>query len=361
MLSPESIIPAIAEHHERWQARAQAWHRLQLASLGLPTGADDDPGDGLLETRAFGSNPGALRMFTYTPPGLPRRPGLIVVLHGCTQTAAGYGLGIGWATLADRYGFVVLLPQQQPTNNPNSCFNWFVPDAAAREAQSIAQMTETAIAAWGVDRRRVFVTGLSAGGAMASVMLATRPDLFAGGGIIAGLPYGTASNLTEALESMAHGRAWSARDWGNLVRAASRHRGPWPRISVWHGTADAVVSPRNADEIVMQWSDLHGLRASAVTETVNGCSRQVWRRRDGRAVIESWTIPGMAHGAPLATGGDEPCGVPGPFALDVGISSSWHIANFLGLTARPGDARPARRKRSLAGWIARLARAAGWR
>lgn len=333
MLSPASIIPAIAEHSRQWQARTQMWRRLQLESLGLGGGAGPDPGFGrLAETRAFGANPGRLRMFTWVPPVPPRRPALVVVLHGCTQTAAAYGLDVGWATLADRYGFVLLLPQQQPANNPSNCFNWFVPEAAGHEAASIAQMIDTAVTAYGVDRTRVFVTGLSAGGAMASIMLATRPDLFAGGAIIAGLPYGAASNLTEALESMAHVRPMAARAWGDLVRAASPPRKRWPRISVWHGTADTVVNPGNAVEIVKQWRDLHGLLpAPATTETVNGCVREAWGRH-GHDAIEYWTLPGIAHGAPLATAGDERCGAPGPFLLDAGISSSWRIARFWGLT-----------------------------
>ncbi len=321
-----------------------------MASLGLgpdgpgPAGPDlDSPSlDHLVEVHDFGSNPGALRMFTYVPPQASLKPALVVVLHGCVQTAASYDLGVGWSTLADRYGFVLLLPQQQMSNNPNRCFNWFLPEDTRRdsgEALSIRQMIAAAIAAHTIDRSRVFITGLSAGGAMTSVMLATCPELFAGGAIIAGLPYGAAANVNEALESMFRARVRPAREWGDAVRAASTHRGPWPRISVWHGAADTVVRPDNAGEIVKQWTGLHGLEpAPALTETADGYSRQVWRDRRGRDVIESYTIAGMAHGAPLATGGpgDCHCGIPGAFVLDVGISSSHRIAKFWGLTERRG-------------------------
>src|SRR6266852_6978099 len=79
----------------------------------------------LQEVDGFGSNPGNLRMFGYLPSRLEANPALVVVLHGCTQSAAGYDHGAGWSTLADRYGFALLLPEQQRSNNPNGCFNWF--------------------------------------------------------------------------------------------------------------------------------------------------------------------------------------------------------------------------------------------
>jgi len=277
-------------------------------------------------------------MFKHVP--ARRNSALVVVLHGCAQTAASYDWGAGWSTLADRYGFALLLPQQRISNNPNNGFNWFLPGDTERgkgEARSIRDMIETAIVEHGIDRRRVFITGLSAGGAMACVMLGTYPELFAAGAVIAGLPFGTATTLNEAIESMVHVRARSACEWGDLVRTASRHRGPWPRLSVWHGGADAVVKRENADQIVKQWIDVHGLgHEPALEEMVDGYPRRVWRNRMGADVIELYVIPGMAHGAPLATGSDEKhCGVPGAFLLDVGISSSYHIARFWGLTEHP--------------------------
>jgi feruloyl esterase len=327
------MIPFLTQHHQRWKTGASSWHRMPWPHSGRGPASTH-----LIEVCEFGSNPGALRMFKYVP--ARRSSALVVVLHGSFQTAASYDLGAGWSTLADRYGFVVLLPQQQICNNPNNGFNWFLPGDTERgkgEARSIRDMIETAIVEHGIDRRRVFITGLSAGGAMACVMLATYPELFAAGAVIAGLPFGTATTLNEALESMVHVRARSAREWGDLVRAASQHRGPWPRLSVWHGGADAVVRLENADQIVKQWIDVHGLDHEAtVEEMVDGYPRRGWRNRTGAGVIELYVIPGMAHGAPLATGhGKKHCGVPGAFLLDVGISSSYHIARFWGLTKHP--------------------------
>jgi poly(hydroxyalkanoate) depolymerase family esterase len=133
----------------------------------------------LREVTAFGRNPGNLRMLMHVPEQLPSMAPLVVALHGCNQSADEYDYGTGWSSLADRLGFAVVYPEQQPTNNPKNCFSWFVPGDISRgygEALSIQQMVEHALATFGVDRRRVFVTGLSAGGAMAAVMLATYPE-----------------------------------------------------------------------------------------------------------------------------------------------------------------------------------------
>jgi feruloyl esterase len=267
------------------------------------------------------------------PPGAP----LVVVLHGCTQTAQGYDDGAGWSTLADRHGFAVLLPEQQRANNPNLCFNWFLPSDTTRgkgEALSIREMIDRAVADHGLDASRVFVTGLSAGGAMAAAMLATYPEVFAGGAIIAGLPYGVAGSVQEALDAMYQGRSLPAQAWGDRVRSASPHKGPWPKISIWHGSADATVMPLNAAELVKQWTDVHGLTGQPAADgKVDGQRRQVWKNSAGEALVESYTIAGMAHGTPIAAAGPDGAGTAGPYILETGISSSVRIAEFWGLTS----------------------------
>lgn len=306
-----------------------------LESFGLPRGpVGTSP---IAEVADFGSNPGDLRMFAYVPQSVAARPALVVVLHGCTQTAAGYDAGTGWSRLADKFGFALLMPEQKSSNNGNTCFNWFNADDIARdsgEALSIRQMIEHMAVRHRVDRKRIFVTGLSAGGAMASVMLATYPEVFAAGAIIAGLPYGIATNLQEALSGMYRAASRPARDLGNLVRKASAHPGPWPRVSVWHGSTDRTVNPANAGEIVKQWLDLQGLPSAPMsTSTVDGYPREVWWNKEGQTLVESYAITGMAHGTPLAIAGQaDPYGAAGAFLLDAGISSSLHIAQFFGLT-----------------------------
>jgi poly(hydroxyalkanoate) depolymerase family esterase len=291
----------------------------------------------LHEVTQFGTNPGNLRMFAFVPANLQSPRALVVILHGCGQTAAGYDLGAGWSTIAKRYGFAILLPEQQMSNNANTCFNWFSPDDVARErgeAGSIRQMIARMVADHGIDQRRIFITGLSAGGAMTSVMLATYPEIFAGGAIIAGLPFGVASNVREALKGMRSSPARPADELGQLVREASHHRGKWPKVSVWHGSADRTVNPGNANEIVKQWLDVHDLPLEPMSEgTVDGHPHQVWWNADGETIIESYTITDMAHGTPLGTAdNDERYGVKGAFLIEAGISSSYHIAKFFGLT-----------------------------
>jgi poly(hydroxyalkanoate) depolymerase family esterase len=293
----------------------------------------------LVEVTGFGANPGDLRMFSFVPDNLQPRPALVVVLHGCGQTAAGYDLGAGWSTLAKRYGFALVMPEQQPSNNAQGCFNWFSPEDTARdhgEACSIRQMIARMVADHAIDANSIFVTGLSAGGAMTSVMLATYPEIFAGGAVIAGLPFGVATNVREALNGMFQSSSRTAGELGDLVRNASNHKGPWPKLSVWHGSADRTVNPANADEIVKQWLEVHHLPAAPMSETiVDGYPRQVWWNADGETTIESYTITDMAHGTPLGIGdNDEHYGAQGAFLIEAGISSSYHIANFFGLTER---------------------------
>src|SRR3954451_19713957 len=141
-------------------AQRQKWKKLMQGAAATRTAAfdTDSQSDHLRETLNFGSNTGALRMFTYVPPATLAQCGLVVVLHACTQSAAGYDLGAGWSTLAKRFGFALLLPQQQRSNNPSGCFNWFQKEDIERgrgEALSIRQMVEKTVSDHRVDRNRV--------------------------------------------------------------------------------------------------------------------------------------------------------------------------------------------------------------
>ncbi len=294
-------------------------------------------------------NPGGLRMRTFVPAGLARGAALVVVLHGCTQTAAGYDRAAGWSRLASALGFAVLFPEQVRSNNPNLCFNWFDPRATRRgsgEVASVAAAVAAMTAQHALDGSRIFVTGLSAGGAMANALLASYPDVFAGGAIVAGLPFGAAAGVGEALAAMAHPAALTGGELGDRVRAASTFAGPWPRVTVWHGGDDRTVSRLNGLAVAEQWADVHG-----ATPVQDG-DRTVWRNAAGVAVVEFNEVSGMGHGTPIDS---RDGGVPAPFMLDVGIASSARIAAFWGLGTARAAARPLSRSpaRTPAGAAAR--------
>jgi poly(hydroxyalkanoate) depolymerase family esterase len=287
------------------------------------------------QVTGFGSNPGALQMFEYKPDGLAAGRPVVVALHGCTQNATGYGQGSGWVELAQRAGFTLVLPQQQQANNISQCFNWFQSGDISRgqgEVESIAQMTRWAVADSGADPKRVYVTGLSAGGGMTAAMLATYPDLFAGGGVVAGLPYGCATSMIDAYSCMYPGKDLTPAQWAGKVRAASSYQGPWPTVSIWQGSADYTVAPMNQRELMEQWTAVQGVSSTpSATDTVAGYPHAVYRDASGRTVVETYTITGMGHGQPIDPGtAAGQCGQAGAYLLDVNLCAAARMTGSWG-------------------------------
>lgn len=287
------------------------------------------PADGVRETTGFGANPGALRMLLYVP-AIPPRPGapLLVLLHGCGQDAAGFARAAGFIALADRLGAPLLLPDQQSGNNAGRCFNWFEPGDVRRgggEAASIAQMVASALHRFQGDPAKVFVAGLSAGAAMAASLLAAYPDVFAGGGIVAGLPVGAASDMGSAFARMKKAGTDSRK---TLVERASPARAggiAWPhlpRISIWSGTADHTVDPANSDALVSQWTGLHGLSERPEREDVvaPGVRRRVWG-----SAVEQWRIDGFGHAFPAKASGADPYVHAAPIAAAEAMARFWGL------------------------------------
>ena len=294
--------------------------------------------DSVQEVAEFGRNPGELRMFVYTPPRLPVAKGpLIVVLHGCGQEAALFAVDSGWIGVARRLGLPLVLPEQSRGNNRARCFNWFEPEdirPGGGEAASIRQMVRVAAKRFGTDTKKVFIVGLSAGGAMAAAMLAAYPSTFSAGAIVAGMPVGVVHGMGGAILRMHHANKFTSR--ARLAetirtRAPARRSKVWPRISIWQGERDRVVDPANAAVLAAQFGELHGCDEApdAVEQISRGISRRVWGTA-ASPYVELWMIAGMGHGFPIdrtQPGG----GRPGPAVLDIGLNGAARIARFFGL------------------------------
>jgi poly(hydroxyalkanoate) depolymerase family esterase len=226
----------------------------------------------------------------YVPPqaGQGRLP-LVVMLHGCKQDPDDFAAGTRMNTLAREQGFFVLYPAQSRQANPQGCWNWFKHSHQQRgrgEPAALAGMTQDIVNSRGVDPARVYVAGLSAGGAMAAIMAEAYPELYAAAGVHSGLAAGSANDLTSALGAMRSGSA------GTAATAASR-----PTI-VFHGDADHTVHPTNAGHVVS--ASVHGA-ATAESEQQRGAdgrrgyTRNVHRAPDGRVLAEHWVVHGSPH------------------------------------------------------------------
>lgn len=287
------------------------------------------------EVNDFGGNPGNLRMYRFVPDGLAADRPLVVALHGCTQNAVDYGTDSGWVGLADEYRFALLLPEQTGANNINNCFNWFRGADTARgsgEAASIARMRQHMIDTVDVDPGRVYVSGLSAGGAMTAVMLAAYPDQYAAGGVVAGLPYRCATSMIDAYTCMNPGKDRTARAWGDSVRAASSYSGARPTVDIWHGDADYTVAVANQRELVEQWTNVHGTDATADSNgTIGGYPSAAYESSSGANVVRTLTITGMGHGQPVDPSSG--CGATAAHMLDVGVCAADRMARNWGLAS----------------------------
>ncbi|MGV9368105.1 extracellular catalytic domain type 1 short-chain-length polyhydroxyalkanoate depolymerase [Amycolatopsis sp. NPDC003731] len=310
-----------------------------LTTVGVA--AADPPPSSLVQVPNFGTNPGNLAMYTYTPAGLGTGRPVVVALHGCTQSAADYYAHSGWPELADRWRFEVVFPQTSTANNSLKCFTWFDPADDTRgkgEAASIKSMVDKAVADHGSDTARVFVTGLSAGGGMAADLLAAYPDVFAGGGINAGLPAQCATSITQASGCQQNDQHLTPAQWAAKVKAQyPGYGGPWPRVAIWQGTGDYTVAPVNGTELRDQWTAVHGV-AQTPTSTQSlpgGTTLTTYADK-----VQLYSIAGMGHGTAVDPGtGSTQCGSTGAYFL-AGICSSYYTGVFFGLDNGSGTPPP---------------------
>ena len=249
-----------------------------------------------LTRQLYEGREGRIAYRLFVPPVVAAPAPLLIMLHGCTQSPEDFARGTRMNELAVEMGFLVAYPEQTNAANPQKCWNWFRPGDQERgrgEPALIAALTKAIMSRHPVDPERVYVAGLSAGGAAAAIMAAAYPDLYAAVGIHSGLAYGSANDVMSAFSAM-QGQA-----------AIQRHpsRGPGavedaPRVIVFHGSADSTVHPSNADRII---ASLKGAPARMersehpAVEAGRGYTRTVARRADGARALEAWIVDGAPH------------------------------------------------------------------
>ena len=267
-------------------------------TVGRPRKALEIPEGAQFLNRSFACATGSRNYKLY----IPRRPqtarrALLVMLHGGTQDADDFAAGTRMNALAEEHGFIVAYPNQSKAANASLCWNWFSPENQMRgrgEPAIIAGITREIVAEYAVDPARVFVAGLSAGGAMAVVMGATYPDLYAAVGVHSGLPYRSAADLPSAFAAM----RGDARLQGQRSRNSRGTGDDSPRIRtiVFHGDADNIVHQSNAAKMVE--ADKVGdsiERAEARHDAIRPHTRTVIRDTTGTVVVEQWLVHGSGH------------------------------------------------------------------
>ncbi|MGV3619374.1 MAG: alpha/beta hydrolase family esterase [Archangium sp.] len=284
--------------------------------------------DGLTQVTGFGSNPGNLSLFLHEPANRPASAPLVIALHGCSQTAVDYE-AVGWNAIADANGFLVAYPQ---TSANGGCFNWFDTAQQSRtgtQVTSLLQIVQHLVSTRGVDASRVYVTGLSAGGAMVNVLLAVAGDVFLRGQVLAGIPFGCASGVTSGYSCMFSSSSKTPEQWGALVHAVNLGLSS-PPVQLWHGTSDFTVTSANLQEQVDQWTNVNGIDVIADdTQTIGVATRRRFNDMNGVTRVESWTMASTGHGAPIDPMNG--CGTTRTYMLDVDLCSAMEGARFFGL------------------------------
>lgn len=299
--------PAGSEGWHDMLARAGDWlHGTQLHDRPLPAspGADGANAGRFLD-QTFSNHAGSRPYKLFVPSGYRGQSvPLVVMLHGCTQSPDDFAAGTRMNVAAEGETCLVAYPGQTSAANGQKCWNWFKSTEQRRgagEPSLIAGITREIMHQYTVDPRRIYIAGLSAGGAAAAVLGHAYPDLFAAIGVHSGLACGAARDMQSGFMAMQHGSAGMAQAAGH---GTARH--PVPAI-VFHGDRDTTVNPRNGDAVVAQAAAGLAVTTHTTSGRVPGghaYSLHVKTTPAGRTVSEQWII----HGAGHAWSGGSPAG-----------------------------------------------------
>jgi poly(hydroxyalkanoate) depolymerase family esterase len=294
-----------------------------------------EPG-GEFRNHRFTCDAGALHYKLFIPAELGAvPPPLIVMLHGCTQSPDDFARGTRMNELAREHGYVVAYPAQARSQNASKCWNWFRSHDQQRgqgEPAIITALTRHLVKSHGLDERRVYVAGLSAGGAMAAVLASTYPDVYAAIGVHSGLPFGVAHDLPSAFAAMKQGAGTRS---GGVPPAPID---PVPTI-VFHGDCDSTVDPCNGAAVIAQCvganatvrdPEYDATRATVERGSVPGgraYTRTIFRNADGSVAAEQWLVHGAGH---AWFGGDPSASYTDPSGPD----ASQHMLRFFSACPR---------------------------
>ena len=259
------------------------------------------PASTLQEVTGFEPNPTSLRMFLYVPQHVRPHPAVVVAMHYCGGSGPAFFNGTEFASLADKYGFIVIYPSVTRTS-PIVCFDVSTPGTYLHDGNSdpvgIVSMVRYVQRHLHASRHQVFATGISSGAMMTNVLLGDYPDVFAAGSAMSGVPFGCFAAPATVLwnNDCANGLvSKTPQEWGDLVRAAfPGYRGPRPRMQLWHGTADTILFYPNFGEEVKQWTNVLHARVAFVDHPQPTWTHTVYVSREGVAV-DAYSVAGEDH------------------------------------------------------------------
>jgi acetylxylan esterase len=259
------------------------------------------PASTLQEVTGFGPNPTSLRMFLYVPQHVRPHPAVVVAMHYCGGSGPAFFGGTEFASLADKYGFIVVYPSVTRTT-PLICFDVSTPGTYRHHGNSdpvgIVSMVRYVQRHLHASQHQVFATGISSGAMMTNVLLGDYPNVFAAGSVMSGVPFGCFAAPADVLwnNDCANGLvSKTPQEWGDLVRAAfPGYRGPRPRIQLWHGTADSILFYPNFGEEVKQWTNVLHARVAFVDHPQPTWTHTAYVNRDGVAV-DAYSVAGEDH------------------------------------------------------------------